>query len=128
MQIADRVFPVENRELWNSAPNPPSAMLFAIRHPPSAIRHPPSAIRNPQSATTDRMAVYDTLYGITAILFALAIPFVWRRFGAAYGVFMLLSLSLPLSSGVFEGWGGTARCSSRASSGLASSCLPCSTL
>jgi mannosyltransferase PIG-V len=55
--------------------------------------------------TTDRMAVYDTLYGITAILFAVAIPFVWRRFGAAYGVFMLLSLSLPLSSGVFEGMG-----------------------
>jgi hypothetical protein len=64
MQIADRVFPVENRELWNSAPNPPSAMLF--RHPP--IR--PSAIRHPQSAIHDHrseMAVYDTLYGITAI-------------------------------------------------------------
>jgi len=58
-----------------------------------------------QYMITDRMAVYDTLYGITAILFVLAIPFVWRRFGAAYGVFMLLSLSLPLSSGVFEGMG-----------------------
>ena len=55
--------------------------------------------------TTDRMAVYDTMYGVTAILFAVATPFVWRRFGGAYGAFMLLSLSLPLSSGVFEGMG-----------------------
>ena len=55
--------------------------------------------------TTNPMAVYDTLYGVTGILFALAVPFVWRRFGAAYGVFMLLSLWLPLSSGVFEGMG-----------------------
>jgi hypothetical protein len=55
--------------------------------------------------TTNSMAVYDTLYGVTGILFALAIPFVWRRFGAAYGMFMLLSLGLPLSSGVFEGVG-----------------------
>lgn len=55
--------------------------------------------------TTDPMAVYDTLYGVTGILFALATPFVWRRFGAAYGVFMLLNLWLPLSSGVFEGVG-----------------------
>jgi hypothetical protein len=55
--------------------------------------------------TTERMAVYDTLYGVTGILFALAIPFVWMRFGAAYGLFMLLNLWLPLSSGVFEGLG-----------------------
>ncbi|HEY1910458.1 MAG TPA: hypothetical protein VGG73_06040, partial [Vicinamibacterales bacterium] len=34
-----------------------------------------------------------------------AIPFVWYRFGAAYGLFMLLNLWLPLSSGVFEGVG-----------------------
>jgi hypothetical protein len=30
---------------------------------------------------------------------------VWYRFGAAYGLFMLLNLWLPLSSGVFEGVG-----------------------
>jgi len=55
--------------------------------------------------TTHPMAVYDTLYGVTGILFAVSIPFVWRRFGAAYGIFMLLSLWLPLSSGAFEGVG-----------------------
>jgi Mannosyltransferase (PIG-V) len=55
--------------------------------------------------TTDRMAVYDTLHGVTGVLFVLAVPFVWRRLGAAYGLFMLLNLYLPLSSGVFEGMG-----------------------
>lgn len=53
----------------------------------------------------DRMAPYDTLYGITGILFVAAVPFIWRRFGAGYGLFMLLNLYLPLSSGVFEGVG-----------------------
>jgi hypothetical protein len=55
--------------------------------------------------TTDRMALYDTLYGVTGMLFVLAIPFVWRRFGAGYGLFMAANLWLPLSSGVFEGVG-----------------------
>jgi hypothetical protein len=53
----------------------------------------------------DRMAPYDTLYGVTGILFLLAVPVVWRRFGAGYGLFMLANLWLPLSSGVFEGVG-----------------------
>jgi hypothetical protein len=55
--------------------------------------------------TTDRMAPYDTLYGVTGIIFVIAVPFVWRRLGAAYGLFMLLNLYLPLSSGAFEGVG-----------------------
>jgi hypothetical protein len=55
--------------------------------------------------TTDPMALYDTLYGVTGILFVAAIPFVWRRFGASYALFMLMNLWLPLSSGVFEGVG-----------------------
>ena len=55
--------------------------------------------------TTERMAVYDTLYGVTGIVFAVSIPFVWRRFGAAYGLFMLLNLWLPFSSGALEGIG-----------------------
>ncbi len=53
----------------------------------------------------DRMAPYDTLYGLTGLFFIVAVPFVWRRFGAPYGLFMLLNLYLPLSSGVFEGIG-----------------------
>jgi mannosyltransferase PIG-V len=55
--------------------------------------------------TTERMAPYEALYGVTGILFLLAVPFVWRRLGAAYGLFMLLNLWLPFSSGVFEGMG-----------------------
>ena len=54
---------------------------------------------------SEPMAVYDTLYGVTALMFVAAIPFVWRKLGAAYGVFMLLNLYVPLSSGAFEGLG-----------------------
>lgn len=55
--------------------------------------------------TTDPMAPYDTLYGVTGIVFLVATPIVWWRLGMAYGVFMALNLWLPLSSGVFEGVG-----------------------
>lgn len=50
-------------------------------------------------------APYDALYGVTGLLFLGLTPFVWRRFGAAYGSYMLFNLLLPLSSGVFEGVG-----------------------
>jgi hypothetical protein len=53
----------------------------------------------------NRMGVYDALYGVTGLCFLVAVPFVWRRFGAAYGAFVLFNLLLPLSSGVFEGVG-----------------------
>jgi hypothetical protein len=53
----------------------------------------------------DRIAPYDTLNGVAGMLFLAAVPFVWRRLGAGYGVFMLVNLLLPLSSGVFEGVG-----------------------
>lgn len=53
----------------------------------------------------DRMAPYDTLNGLTGMFFVVALPFVWRRLGAGYGLFMLANLWLPLSSGVFEGMG-----------------------
>jgi hypothetical protein len=55
--------------------------------------------------TTERAALYDALYGATGILFLVAVPFIWRRLGAAYGLFVLLNLYLPLSSGTFEGVG-----------------------
>jgi hypothetical protein len=50
-------------------------------------------------------APYDTLNGVTALLFVAAIPFVWLRFGTAYGLLMAANLWLPLSSGLFEGLG-----------------------
>jgi hypothetical protein len=55
--------------------------------------------------TSGPMAVYDTLYGVTALLFVAAIPLVWLKFGAAYGLFLALNLYVPLSSGAFEGLG-----------------------
>jgi hypothetical protein len=54
---------------------------------------------------TERMAPYDALNGLMAIAFVISVPFVWRRFGAAYGLYMLANLWLPLSSGQYEGLG-----------------------
>jgi len=54
---------------------------------------------------TQPMALYDTLYGVTALAFAAAIPFVWQKLGAAYALFMVVNLYVPLSSGTFEGLG-----------------------
>ena len=53
----------------------------------------------------ERAAPYDTLNGITGLIFVLSVPFVWWRLGAAYGVYMLANLWLPLSSGQYEGMG-----------------------
>jgi hypothetical protein len=53
----------------------------------------------------ERMAPYDTLNGLSALMFVMATPFVWWRFGAGYGLFMLANLWLPLSSGQYEGLG-----------------------
>ena len=55
--------------------------------------------------TTDAMGLYDTLYGGVALLFLGLVPVVWWTHGAGYGFFMLASLVVPLSSGVFEGMG-----------------------
>lgn len=61
--------------------------------------------RGYQFLTTERMAPYDTLNGLTALACAASLPFIWYRLGAAYGLFMLANLVLPLSSGQFEGLG-----------------------
>lgn len=58
-----------------------------------------------QFLTTEAIAPYDTLNGLAALALTLALPFVWRRLGAGYGLFMLANLALPLSSGTFEGLG-----------------------
>src|SRR5256885_15194531 len=85
---------------WGSGYHPggapwaaPVALVFALgRHPYAFL-------------TSRPMAVYDTLYGVTALVFVVLTPFVWRRFGAGYGLFMALNLYVPLSSGTFEGLG-----------------------
>ncbi len=51
------------------------------------------------------MAPYDTLNGLAGLAFVVAIPFVWVKLGAAYGIFMAANLWLPLSSGSYEGIG-----------------------
>jgi hypothetical protein len=51
------------------------------------------------------MAPYDVLNAGTALAFVVSIPFVWRRFGTAYGLFMLTSLWVPLSTQSREGLG-----------------------
>jgi len=53
----------------------------------------------------ERMAPYDSLNAMAAFGAVVAVPFVWRRFGAAYGIFMIANLWLPLSSGQVEGMG-----------------------
>ena len=63
------------------------------------ITHPYSFVAG------ERVGLYDVLYGVTGILFLVAVPFVWRRLGPEYGLYMLANLVLPLSSGVFEGVG-----------------------
>ncbi len=85
-------------ELWGYHPGgaPWDAPVHLIR----------SLVTEPYTYLADtRMGLYDTLNGATAIAFLAAVPFVWRRYGAAYGLFMLANLWLPLSSGVFEGLG-----------------------
>jgi hypothetical protein len=56
----------------------------------------------------DRNAPYDLLNAGAAALAITAIPFVWQRLGAAYALFMVINLYVPLSTGQFEGLG---RCS-----------------
>jgi hypothetical protein len=52
-----------------------------------------------------RMAPYDTLNGLAAVLALILVPVVWFRLGTAYALFMLANLLLPLSSGQYEGLG-----------------------
>jgi hypothetical protein len=72
---------------------PPLALIAAL------------ATRPFEFLTLERMAPYDVLNGGAALLALVALPFVWWRLGAGYGLFVLLNLALPLSSGQFEGLG-----------------------
>jgi len=85
-------------ERWGYYPggSPGTAPLQLLRH---LVTHPYAYLAG------DREAPYDTLNGLAGIAFLVSVPFVWRRFGAPYGLFVLANLWLPLSSGVFEGVG-----------------------
>jgi hypothetical protein len=64
----------------------------------SLLTHPYDYAQSPD-------ALFDILYGVTGVVFVALVPIVWRRLGPAYGLFVLLSLWLPLSSGATEGIG-----------------------
>jgi hypothetical protein len=55
--------------------------------------------------TTEHAAPYDTLNGLSALVFVLAVPLVWWRLGTGYALYMLANLWAPLSSGQYEGLG-----------------------
>lgn len=58
-----------------------------------------------QYLTTSTGAPYDALNGLAALAFVLMLPRIWEELGTGYGLFMLASLLLPLSSGLYEGLG-----------------------
>ena len=76
-----------------------SPLMAPLRLVQALVLHPYAYLTGVPSAP------YDTLNGITGLAVIGSVPFVWRRFGAAYGLFMAVNLWLPLSSGQYEGWG-----------------------
>jgi hypothetical protein len=85
-------------ERWGYYPGG-SPLLAPFRLVRALIVHPYAFLAG------ERMAVYDTLNGLMALAFAATVPFVWRRLNAAYGIYILANLWLPLSSGQYEGLG-----------------------
>ena len=55
--------------------------------------------------TGEAAAPYQLLNGGAALVLVVALPFIWARFGAGYGLWVLVNLWVPLSSGWFEGLG-----------------------
>jgi hypothetical protein len=91
---------VATLERWGSGYHPGGAFWSA---PVSLIGH---LITHPHAYLAgDPMALYDTLYGVSALAFLAAVPFVWLRLGGGYAIYMLLNLLVPLSAGTFEGLG-----------------------
>lgn len=54
---------------------------------------------------TSDIAVFELLHGLTAMIFLILTPAVFRRFGLAMGAYVLASLLVPLSSNTLEGLG-----------------------
>lgn len=83
---------------WNYHPGgPPWVPLVAIAR--QIVRRPYEFI------ALEPNGPYDTLNGVVALVMTGSIPFVWRRLGTAYGLFMVPNLWLPLSSGHLVGLG-----------------------
>ena len=76
-----------------------SPLMAPVRLVQALVLHPYAYLTGVPTAP------YDTLNGLTGIAVIASVPFVWRRFGAGYGLFMAVNLWLPLSSGQYEGWG-----------------------
>jgi hypothetical protein len=83
---------------WNYTPGGnPFAGIYGVTE---------ALIRRPiQYLTQERMAPYDTLNTLSAVLALWTVPFVWKRFGTGYAAVIVLGLVLPLSSGQLEGLG-----------------------
>jgi hypothetical protein len=85
-------------QLWGYYPGgrPWHALIALVR---DLVTHPIVYI------ATVKNAIYDSMNGLAAIVFIVAVPFVWLRYGTAYGLLLAANLWLPLSSGLLEGLG-----------------------
>jgi hypothetical protein len=83
---------------WNYAPWTDAGSVFA-RLVRAMLTRPYAFL------TQDHAAPYDLLNGGAGLAFIVATPFIWKKFGPAYGLLVALNLALPVSSGQFEGLG-----------------------
>lgn len=94
----------------------PLAWLAAQSHWGYSIGHPPWQQIQRVLATfiehgtydyffTSDIAVFEMLQAVTALVFLMATPMVFRRLGTAMGVYVLVSLLVPLSGNTLEGIG-----------------------
>jgi hypothetical protein len=83
---------------WGYSPggNPFAGILAVSRE---LITHPYSYLVH------ERMAPYDTLNTLSAVIALAMTPWIWKRFGFGYALIVVLGLILPLSSGQLEGLG-----------------------
>jgi hypothetical protein len=94
----------------------PLAWMAAQSHWGYSVGHPPWQQIQRVLATfiehgaydyffTSDLAVFEMMQAVTALVFLMATPMVFRRLGAAMGVYVLVSLLVPLSGNTLEGLG-----------------------
>jgi hypothetical protein len=82
---------------WNYYPGQnPVAMPLAVMW---------ALLSRPMEYLAERMAPYDVLNTLAAVLALALVPLIWRRFGVGYALIVLGGMLLPLSSGQLEGLG-----------------------